>query len=166
MAKKKFSMTENKTAVDAFKEAQEKKEKKDKAGKEKSVTEKKPSKTKQTAQKEEKKKEKKSTLTARDREMMKSDFDAPSVDPGQTELFESEKNEKREKRRGQPKKYNEEVKPVSFALPLSVIEKLEDLSAIHKINKTQIIIRMIEKTAEEEKEGLEAYKKILKVMNK
>ena len=130
-SKKSFSMTKPKSAVEAFVETQEKKEKEDKTPK------------KQTQPKEETTVEKKSTLTAKDREKMKTDFDPPT-----------------EKRAGKPRKYNETLSRVSFALPASVVDNLKVLAAIEKKNQTEIILDMINKEVQREKDKIEKYNKL------
>lgn len=151
MAKKNMSV--------AAKFAEVTKEKEDKKIKEKQPKpEQKPAATKAATPKK-KPEGKKSTLTAEDRRKMKTDFDPPRVDPGQTELFSQEQEPKRKP--GQPRKYDEPVKRISFALPESSIEKLELLSAIHGINKTQFILGVIETAASASAEKIENYKKLI-----
>ena len=63
---------------------------------------------------------------------------------------------------GQPKKYTEPTKHVSFSLPVSVIENLKILAGLKKTNQTQLIIGMINKEIEKEANKINAYKELLK----
>ena len=62
---------------------------------------------------------------------------------------------------GQPKKYNEPTKHISFSLPVSVIDKLTILAGFKKTNKTQLIISLINKEIEQETDRIDAYKKLM-----
>ncbi len=156
MAKKNMSVAAK------FNEVAQKQEETKKKGK--SVATKKP--TKETPKTEKKpKKEAKKKLPAAELERMKTDFDPPRIDPGQTELFAAgeQATEKVEKKMGQPKKYNEPVKHISFSLPVAIIEKLKILAALQKTNQTQIILGMIKDAVAKEKDRIEAY---IKLQNK
>ena len=63
---------------------------------------------------------------------------------------------------GQPKKYTEPTKHVSFSLPDSVIENLKILAGLKKTNQTQLILGMINKEIEKEANKINAYKELLK----
>ena len=63
---------------------------------------------------------------------------------------------------GQPKKYTEPTKHVSFSLPVSVIENLKILAGLKKTNQTQLILGMINKEIEKEANKINAYKELLK----
>ena len=149
--KKKFSMTGNKTAVEAFKDAQKKKEEGKNPETTKKAAAKKPTAKTPKTQKDEKKK-----LPAAELKRMQTDFDPP-IDPGQTELF-AETDGKRPM--GQPRKYHEPIKRISFALPASAVEKLDALAAINHINKTQFLLGVIETAASASAERIEKYKKL------
>lgn len=140
--KKKFSMTQPKSAAAAYIEAQEKKEEKEKTPKKQTTQNKEQLKGTPKAQKPQKN-EKKSTLSEKDREMMKTDFDPPK--------------ETNAKKKGQPRKYEGELSRISFALPVAVVENLKALAGIKKTNQTQIILRLIEDESEREKENIKKY---------
>ena len=63
---------------------------------------------------------------------------------------------------GQPKKYTEPTKHVSFSLPVSVIENLKILAGLKKTNQTQLILGMINSEIEKEADKINAYKELLK----
>ena len=63
---------------------------------------------------------------------------------------------------GQPKKYTEPTKHVSFSLPVSVIENLKILAGLRKTNQTQLVLGMINRELETEAEKIKAYKELLK----
>ena len=63
---------------------------------------------------------------------------------------------------GQPKKYDEPTKHVSFSLPVSVIENLKILAGLRKTNQTQLILGMINRELESESDRIKAYKELLK----
>lgn len=63
---------------------------------------------------------------------------------------------------GQPKKYTEPTKHVSFSLPVSVIENLKILAGLKKTNQTQLILGMINREIEKEADKINAYKELLK----
>lgn len=63
---------------------------------------------------------------------------------------------------GQPKKYTEPTKHVSFSLPVSVIENLKILAGLKKTNQTQLILGMINNEIEKEANKINAYKELLK----
>lgn len=138
MAKKNLSVAAKFAEVAAKKNEDEKKEKG------KSKTAKKPTETKEKPEK-------------------KPSAEKPKKEAKKTEArklgAEGEKTaEKVEKKIGQPKKYDEEVKHVSYSLPISVIEDLKILSAIHKTNQTQIILSLIKKAIEQDAAKIKAYK--------
>ena len=62
---------------------------------------------------------------------------------------------------GQPKKYDEETKHVSFALPISVVENLKIMAGLRKTNQTQIVLSLIKQELEKDKEKIAAYKKLI-----
>ena len=62
---------------------------------------------------------------------------------------------------GQPKKYDEPTKHISFSLPVSVIENLKIISGLKKMNQTQLILSLINAELEKEADKIEAYKKLL-----
>jgi len=74
-----------------------------------------------------------------------------------------EKEEQIEEKKaiGQPKKYDEPTKHISFSLPVSVIEDLKILSGLKKTNQTQLILSMIRKELETEKGRIAIYKELL-----
>ena len=63
---------------------------------------------------------------------------------------------------GQPRKYDEQTKHVSFSLPVSVIENLKIISHLKGMNQTQFILSLIQSEMEKEKDGIEAYKKLIR----
>ena len=63
---------------------------------------------------------------------------------------------------GQPRKYTEPTKHVSFALPLSVIEDLKILASLKQTNQTQLILGMIKNEIAIEADKIQAYKELLK----
>lgn len=67
-------------------------------------------------------------------------------------------DEQKKKPLGQPKKYDEPTKHVSFALPVSVIEDLKILAGLKKTNQTQLILSMIKNEIAIEADRIEAYK--------
>jgi hypothetical protein len=62
---------------------------------------------------------------------------------------------------GQPKKYDEPTKHVSFSLPLSVIEDLKILAGLKKTNQTQLILSMIKNELKAEQDRIAIYKELL-----
>ena len=62
---------------------------------------------------------------------------------------------------GQPRKYNEPTKHVSFSLPVSVVENMKILSALKRTSQTQLILGLINAELEKEAGKIEAYKKLL-----
>jgi len=62
---------------------------------------------------------------------------------------------------GQPRKYNESTKHVSFSLPMTVVENLKILSALRRTNQTQLIMSLINAELEKEAGRIEDYKKLL-----
>ena len=62
---------------------------------------------------------------------------------------------------GQPRKYNEPTKHISFSLPLSVIEDLKIVAGLRKTNQTQLILTLISKELEQEVDRIAAYKKLM-----
>ena len=62
---------------------------------------------------------------------------------------------------GQPRKYSEPTKHVSFSLPMSVVENLKILSALRRTNQTQLIMSLINAELEKEAGRIEDYKKLL-----
>ena len=65
-----------------------------------------------------------------------------------------------ERKVGQPRKYNEPTRSISFKLPLSAIEALKDLAFVEHTNTTQIILALIKQRSEEKKQVLAALKAI------
>ena len=63
---------------------------------------------------------------------------------------------------GQPRKYDEQTKHVSFSLPVSVIENLKIISRLKGMNQTQFILSLIHDEMEKEKDRIEAYKKLIR----
>lgn len=63
---------------------------------------------------------------------------------------------------GQPRKYDEQTKHVSFSLPVSVIENLKIISHLRGMNQTQFILSLIQSEMEKEKDRIEAYKKLIR----
>lgn len=63
---------------------------------------------------------------------------------------------------GQPRKYDEQTKHVSFSLPVSVIENLKIISHLKGTNQTQFILSLIQNEMEKEKDRIEAYKKLIR----
>ena len=62
---------------------------------------------------------------------------------------------------GQPRKYSEPTKHVSFSLPVTVVENLKILSALKRTNQTQLIMTLINAELEKESSRIEEYKKLL-----
>ena len=62
---------------------------------------------------------------------------------------------------GQPRKYDEQTKHVSFALPLSVVENLKILAGLKKTNQTQLILSLIQSEIDMNADKIEAYKELL-----
>ena len=62
---------------------------------------------------------------------------------------------------GQPRKYDEPTKHVSFALPLSVVENLKILAGLKKTNQTQLILSLIQSELDINADKIEAYKELL-----
>ena len=63
---------------------------------------------------------------------------------------------------GQPRKYDEQTKHVSFSLPVSVIENLKIISHLKGMNQTQFILSLIQSEMEKEKDRIESYKKLIR----
>ena len=61
---------------------------------------------------------------------------------------------------GQPRKYDEPTKHVSFSLPLSVIEDLRIIAGIEKTNQTQVILGLIRDKLEREADKIKMYKEL------
>ena len=84
----------------------------------------------------------------------------------QTKTAEPKKEEPKEQAKppkmGQPKKYNEPTKHVSFSFPVSVVENLKILAGLRKTNQTQLILNLINRELETEAEKIKAYKELLK----
>lgn len=80
-----------------------------------------------------------------------------------TEKIEQPKQEdvKMKKSIGQPRKYDEPTKHVSFALPLSVVENLKILAGLKKTNQTQLILSLIQSELDINADKIEAYKELL-----
>ncbi len=80
-----------------------------------------------------------------------------------TEKIEQPKQEdvKMKKSIGQPRKYDEPTKHVSFALPLSVVENLKILAGLKKTNQTQLILSLIQSELDTNEDKIEAYKELL-----
>ena len=80
-----------------------------------------------------------------------------------TEKIEQPKQEdvKMKKSIGQPRKYDEPTKHVSFALPLSVVENLKILAGLKKTNQTQLILSLIQSELDANADKIEAYKELL-----
>ena len=76
---------------------------------------------------------------------------------------QKEKEEKAEEKKaiGQPKKYDEPTKHVSFSLPVSVIEDLKILAGLKKTNQTQLILSMIKNELKAEQDRIAIYKELL-----
>ena len=74
-----------------------------------------------------------------------------------------EKEEKTEEKKaiGQPKKYDEPTKHVSFSLPVSVVEDLKILAGLKKTNQTQLILSMIKNELKDEQDRIAIYKELL-----
>lgn len=89
---------------------------------------------------------------------------APSVDPAKTAGTTTEEagTEPASKVMGQPKKYDEKCKHVSFSLPVSVIENLKIISHLKRTNQTQIILEMINKEIDDNSEKIKMYKELMK----
>lgn len=63
---------------------------------------------------------------------------------------------------GQPRKYEEACKHVSFSLPLSVIENLKILSQFAGVNQTQFILSLVNTEFEKNKAKVEAFRELMK----
>ena len=75
--------------------------------------------------------------------------------------FQTKEKEFQNSKIGQPKKYDEPTKHISFSLPVSVIENLKIISGLKKMNQTQLILSLINAELEKEADKIEAYKKLL-----
>lgn len=73
----------------------------------------------------------------------------------------NEKTEQDAPKMGQPRKYNEPTKHISFSVPVSVIENLRILAALKKTNQTQIILKLINDEITKNANKIVAYKKLL-----
>ena len=62
---------------------------------------------------------------------------------------------------GQPRKYSEPTKHVSFSLPVSAVENLKILSALKRTNQTQLILSLINAELEKEADIIAEYKVLL-----
>ena len=84
-------------------------------------------------------------------------------EPEKAETFnETEaQDEPSKKAIGQPRKYDEPTKHVSFALPVSVIEDLKVLAGLRKTNQTQLILGMIRNEIAIEADRIQAYKDLI-----
>lgn len=84
----------------------------------------------------------------------------------QTKTAEPKKEEQKEQAKppkmGQPKKYNEPTKHVSFSFPVSVVENLKILAGLRKTNQTQLILNLINRELETEAEKIKVYKELTK----
>ena len=84
----------------------------------------------------------------------------------QTKTAEPKKEEQKEQAKppkmGQPKKYNEPTKHVSFSFPVSVFENLKILAWLRKANQTQLILNLINRELETEAEKIKVYKELTK----
>lgn len=65
---------------------------------------------------------------------------------------------------GQPRKYNEPLKSISFKLPVSAIEKMKTLSNLYGESATQYILKKIEADYTENKEVIDKILEIKKGM--
>lgn len=65
---------------------------------------------------------------------------------------------------GQPRKYNEPLKSISFKLPVSAIEKMKTLSNLYGESATQYILKNIEADYTENKEVIDKILEIKKGM--
>ena len=82
---------------------------------------------------------------------------------GDNNIIEEKKEELSQQRPkiGQPKKYAEPTKHISFSFPVSVIENLKILAGLKKTNQTQLILSLIKSELEKENTKIEAYKNLL-----
>lgn len=62
---------------------------------------------------------------------------------------------------GQPRKYDEPTKHVSFALPLSVVENLKILAGLKRTNQTQLILSLIQEELTLNADKIETYKELM-----
>ena len=101
--------------------------------------------------------------------LIKEEPKQESKEPVKEEVKEKEQKEvipeppesQEKKVMGQPKKYDEETKHVSFALPISVVENLKIMAGLRKTNQTQIVLSLIKQELEKDKEKIAAYKKLI-----
>lgn len=78
------------------------------------------------------------------------------------EQIERKEQVKKKPVMGQPKKYEEACKHVSFSLPLSAIENLKILSQFAGVNQTQFILSLINTEFEKNKVKVEAFRELMK----
>ncbi len=107
---------------------------------------------------------KKKAQTLKEVQANTPDLPKKPTDPGQTKIFDEREVDfpipEQKKKMGQPKKYDEPTRSISFKLPESAIEILKDLAFVEHTNSTQILLSLIERRAAEQKKVLDALKVI------
>ena len=108
--------------------------------------------------------QKKKAPTLKEVQEKTPDLPEKPTDPGQGKIFDERKVDfpipEQKKKMGQPRKYDEPTKSISFKLPESAIETLKDLAFAEHTNATQILLSLIERRAAEQKKVLDALKVI------
>lgn len=84
----------------------------------------------------------------------------PSVEKNENKVND-EKNKIQSPKMGQPKKYEEPTKHISFSLPVSVVENLKIMAGLRKTNQTQIILNLINQELEKDADRIKAYRELL-----
>lgn len=100
------------------------------------------------------------TVNKEENEEVKSEMDRENNISMPNEVSDVE-NKKQSSKMGQPKKYEEPTKHVSFSLPVSVVENLKIMAGLRKTNQTQIILNLINKELEKEADRIKAYRELM-----
>lgn len=112
-------------------------------------------------EKKEKKKPAESKMKPADKKPAKAE---PSPAAVSVESTSTGAGEEPAKVMGQPRKYNEPLKSISFKLPVSAIEKMKTLSNLYGESATQYILKKIEADYTENKEVIDKILEIKKGM--
>ena len=112
-------------------------------------------------EKKEKKKPAESKMKPADKKPAKAE---PSPAAVSVESTSTGAGEEPAKVMGQPRKYNEPLKSISFKLPVSAIEKMKTLSNLYGESATQYILKKIEADYTENKEVIDKILELKKGM--
>lgn len=78
--------------------------------------------------------------------------------PGQGKIFDVPGEKKK---MGQPRKYDEPTRSISFKLPESAISTLKAMAFVERTNTTQLILQMIQERAKNNGKKMEALKMLV-----